>query len=319
MRFGHMLLTHSKAHDNYFDTVSELARASEQLGLDSLWFPDHFMFRNPRRPEQRFEIMECFTSMAAVAAITSRVKIGAYVAGVPYRNPALLAKAFTTLDLISHGRVVVGLGAAWHELEFRAYGWDFEPARVRLDRLEEATEVVIRLMTERPVSFEGKYYRLDEAVNDPPPVQRPRPPIMIGGGGEQRTLRLVARYADYYNIFNATPEEVRHKYAILAERCREVGRDYGQIVKTCHATVLIGRDEAEVAAKRERHRSFLGNPLIGTPEQVLEGVRAYQAAGAEYFIFNLQDAQLIEPLYLMAERVIPALADAPGPAEARKE
>jgi F420-dependent oxidoreductase-like protein len=307
MRFGHMMLTHSKGHPNYFDTVTALARASEDLGIESLWFPDHFMFRNPRRPEQQFEIMECFTSMAAVAALTTRIKLGAYVAGVPYRNPALLAKAFTTLDLISHGRVIVGLGAAWHDLEFHAYGWDFESARVRLDRLEEATQIVLRLMTERPVSFEGTYYRLDEAVNDPPPIQRPRPPLMIGGGGEQRTLRLVARYADYYNIFNATPDEARQKYAVLAERCREVGRDYGDIVKTCHATVLIGKDEAEVALKRERHRTFLGNPLIGTPEQVADGIRAYATAGAEYFIFNLQDAHLIEPLYLMAERVIPAL------------
>jgi F420-dependent oxidoreductase-like protein len=308
MRFGHMLLTHSRGHDNYFDTVTTLARASEELGLESLWFPDHFMFRNPRRPEQQFEIMECFTSMAAVAAITSRVKLGAYVAGVPYRNPALLAKTFTTLDLISHGRVIVGLGAAWHEPEFRAYGWEFEPPGVRLDRLEEATQIVIRLMTERPVSFEGKHYRLDEAVNDPPPVQRPRPPIMIGGGGERRTLRLVAQYADYYNIFNAGPDEVRHKYAVLRERCREVGRDYDQIVKTCHATVLIGKDEAEVALKRERHRTFLGNPLIGTPAQVAAGIREYADAGAEYFIFNLSDAHLIDPLYLMAERVIPELS-----------
>jgi F420-dependent oxidoreductase-like protein len=308
MRFGHMLLTHSKGHDNYFDTVTTLAKASEELGIESLWFPDHFMFRNPRRPEQQFEIMECFTSMAAVAAITTRVKLGAYVAGVPYRNPALLAKMFTTLDLISHGRVIVGLGAAWHDLEFKAYGWDFESARVRLDRLEEAIQVVVKLLTERPVDFEGTYYRLHDAVNDPPPIQKPRPPIMIGGGGEQRTLRLVAQYADYYNIFNATPDQVRHKYDVLKEHCRSVGRDYDEIVKTCHATVLIGKDAAEAAAKRDRHKTFLGNPLIGTPDEVIEGARAYADAGAQYFIFNLQDAHLIDPLYLMAEKVIPALA-----------
>lgn len=309
MRFGHMLLTHSKGHDNYFDTVTTLAKASEELGLESLWFPDHFMFRNERRPEQQFEIMECFTSMAAVAAITSKVKLGAYVAGVPYRNPALLAKMFTTLDLISHGRTILGMGAAWHRLEFDAYGWEFESAGARLDRLEEAIQIVLRLMTERPVNFRGRFYELKDAVNDPPPVQKPRPPLMIGGGGERRTLRLTAQYADYYNIFRATPEEVRHKYAVLEQHCREVGRPYEEIVRTCHATVVVGKDAAEAAAKRERYRVFLGNPLIGTPDEVAAGIREYAAAGAQYFIFNLQDAHLIEPLYLMAEKVIPALRD----------
>jgi F420-dependent oxidoreductase-like protein len=307
MRFGHMLLTHSKGHDNYFDTVTTLARATESLPIESLWFPDHFMFANPNRPDQQFEIMECFTSMAAVAAITERVKLGAYVAGVPYRNPAMLAKMLTTIDLISHGRSIIGLGAAWHELEFKAYGWPFEPARVRLDRLEEAIKVVVAMMTQRPANFAGQYYQVVDAFNDPWPVQRPHPPIMIGGGGEQRTLRLVAQYADYYNIFRATPDQVRHKYAILQEHCRAVGRAYEAIVRTSHVTVLIGKDRAEADAKRERHRRFLAEPLIGTPDEVIAGLRAYRAAGSQYVIFNLQDGHLIEPLHLMGEKVIPAL------------
>ena len=311
MRFGHMLLTHGKAHENYFDTVFELARASDAApGIDSLWFHDHLMFVNPRRPDQVFEVMECFASMAACAAVTNRVKIGSYVLGVPYRNPALLAKAFTTVDLISHGRTIVGLGAGWNEIEFTGYGYPFPPAGARLDMLEEATQVVLKMLTERPASFHGKHYTIDGALNDPMPIQKPRPPLMIGGGGERRTLRLAAQYADYYNVFRATPEQVRHKYDVLRQHCREVGRDYDEIVKTCHATILIGRDEAEVARKRERYRWFLAEPIVGTPDQVVDGIRAYRAAGAEYFIFNLSDAEHMDSLALMAEQVIPALLDA---------
>lgn len=309
MQVGHMLLTHSKGHENYFDTVLELAKTSEALGFDSLWFPDHFMFRNPNRPEQTFDIMECFTSMAAVAAVTSRVRLGQYVAGVPYRNPALLAKTLTTLDLISHGRTIMGLGAAWHELEFHAYGFPYPPAGERLGRLEEAIQIVLKMMTERPVNFEGRYFQLRDAVNDPPPVQRPRPPLMIGGGGEQKTLRLVAQYADYCNIFKATPDELRHKYAVLREHCQHLGRPFEEIVRTSHATVLIGRDAAEVERKRERHKRFLSEPLIGTPDQVIGQIREIAAAGTQYFIFNLQDAHLMEPLYLMGEKVLPALRE----------
>ncbi|HEV8636735.1 MAG TPA: TIGR03560 family F420-dependent LLM class oxidoreductase [Chloroflexota bacterium] len=311
MRFGHQLLTHSKAHENYFDTVFALARATEELGgIESLWFHDHVMFVNQRRPEQVFEVMECFTSMAAVAAVTSRVRIGSYVLGVPYRNPALVAKAFTTLDLISHGRAIVGLGAAWNEVEFRGYGWPFPPASVRLEMLEEAIQVVLKLMTERPATFHGQHYTLEAALNDPPPIQKPRPPLMIGGGGERKTLRLVARYADYYNVFQATPDEAGHKFEVLRQHCREVGRDYDEIVKTNHVTVLIARDEAELARKKERYRWFLAHPLIGTPDRVIAQIREYRAAGSQYLIFNLSDAEQMDSLRLMAEEVIPALIDA---------
>ena len=309
MQVGHMLLTHSKGHENYFDTVTTLARASEELGFDSLWFPDHFMFRNPNRPEQTFEIMECFTSMAAVAMITSRVKLGQYVAGVPYRNPALLAKMLTTLDLISHGRTIIGLGAAWHELEFRAYGFPYPPPGERLGRLEEAIQIVVKMMTERPVTFEGRYYQVHDAVNDPPPVQKPRPPLMIGGSGEQRTLRLVAKYADYCNIFRATPDELRHKYGVLRQHCQELGRPYEAITRTSHATVIVVKTKAEADAKRARGFRTLSTPFIGTPDEIIAQVREHAAAGSQYFIFNLQEAHLVEPLYLMGEKVLPALRE----------
>ena len=309
MQVGHMLLTHSKGHENYFDTVFELAKTSERYGFDSLWFPDHFMFRNPNRPEQTFDIMECFTSMAAVAAVTEKVKLGQYVAGIPYRNPALLAKMLTTLDLISHGRTIMGLGAAWHELEFKAYGFPYPPAGERLGRLEEAIQIVLAMMTERPVNFDGKYFQLHDAVNDPPPVQRPHPPLMIGGGGEQKTLRLVAKYADYCNIFRATPDELRHKFEVLREHCRDLGRDYDAITRTSHATVIVAKDKAEADAKRERNFRTLSTPFVGTPDEIIAMVREHAAAGSQYFIFNLQEAHLIEPLHLMGEKVLPALRE----------
>jgi len=295
--------------ETLFDRVVEQAKAAEEAGFGLVTVMDH-LYQIGGVGQVDEPMLEGWLTLAALARETKRVRLGTLVTGVTYRNPALLAKQVTTLDTISGGRAVLGLGAAWNDAEHEGYGYEFPPVGERMDRLDEALAIIKLMFTEDRPSFHGEHYQIERALNVPRPVHPGGPPILVGGGGEQRTLRLVARYADYYNIFNATPDEVRHKYAVLAERCREIGRDYGQIVKTCHATILIGRDEADVAVKRERHRWFLGNPLIGTPAQVAEGVRAYQAAGAEYFIFNLQDAHLIEPLYLMAEQVIPAFADA---------
>ena len=249
--------------------------------------------------------MECFTILGAIAARTNRIRIGELVTGVPYRNPALLAKICATLDVISHGRTIVGLGAAWHEPEFTAYGWPFPSTRERLEMLEEAVQIVDRMLTQRPASFTGKHYTVQNAYNDPMPDQKPRPPIMIGGSGERVILRLVAQYADYCNVFG-DPATVAHKFEVLREHCAASGRPYEQITRTNHVGILIAKDEAELAAKKARHPDFEG--IVGTPDIVLSHLREYAAGGSQYVTFSVAQADDIAAIRLLGETVLPEVA-----------
>ena len=296
-------------HGNHFDTMLAVARACETAGLDSVWMADHFMFPDRANPKREVPVLECLITMSAIAASTTRIRIGELVVGVPYRNPALLAKMLTTLDVISHGRSIIGLGAAWHEPEFTAYGWPFPSVRHRMEMLEEALQIVDRMMTERPASFSGTHYTIENAYNDPPPVQKPRPPIMIGGSGERVTLRLVAQYADFCNV-NGDPATVAHKYAVLREHCARVGRPYDAITRSNDVSILIAPDEAALAAKKERFAKRLPSVpgLIGTPETIITTLKEYAAAGSQYVTFNMPDAADIEPIHLLGETVVPAVA-----------
>ncbi len=347
MRFGQLLGTHPSRSENYFDTVLEVAQASEAAGLDAIFYSDHFQVqrhsvpvrslrtlarivrrhgpgqglaevleagarrlarRYDSNPHRTLAVLECFTTLAAIAAATQRIRLGALVAGVPYRNPALLARANTTLDIISHGRCIVGLGAGWHEEEFRAYGWPFPSGRQRLDALEDTIRIVDAMMTQRRASYVGTQHRIADALSNPLPVQQPRPPILVGGSGERRTLRLVARYADYCNIFG-DPPTVARKLKVLREHCAEVGRPYAAIVRSNFVGILIARNEAELARKRRLYSPWLGYPIVGTPEQVVAALRSFADAGIQYVIFNLPDAHTLEPIQLLAETVVPALAE----------
>ncbi len=290
---------------NHFDTLLAVARACEQAGLDSVWMADHFMFPDAEHPEREVPIMECYLTLAAVAASTGRIRVGELVTGVPYRNPALLAKMCATLDVISHGRSIIGLGAAWHEPEFKAYGWPFPPVRERMEMLGEATQVVDRLLTQRPASFHGKHYDVQGAYNDPPPVQKPRPPIMIGGSGERVTLRLVARYAEMSNV-GGDPATVQHKFDVLRKHCEEVSRPFEQVVRCNHVGIMVARDEAALAAKRQRFPRFEG--VAGTPEQVVAQLEAYARVGSQYVTFNLVDDAPVEAVVLLGKTVVPRVA-----------
>ncbi len=298
---------------NPWDSVARVARVADESAFDSLWLYDHFLYEGGYSGHPLHEpVMECFTTLGAIAAITQRVRLGQLVLGVPYRNPAMTAKMATTLDLISHGRSILGLGAGWHQREHEAYGWGaFEEAPVRLKRLEEAVRAMLALWTERPARFEGHFYRLDTVRDNPAPVQQPHPPIMIGGSGERVTLRLVAQYAQFCNV-SGDPERVESLFSALREHCDRVGRPYDQITRSIYTTVIVGRDNAEVAAKRERLSIFVPRrgALIGTPEQLIGVFRDYARAGCQYVIFRTPDWIDVEPVQLFAERVIPALADA---------
>ncbi len=286
----------------------EVAVLAEELGYDSLWWYDHF--HNVPTPAHE-TVFECWTTVAAISQRTSRIALGQMVGCNSYRNPALLAKMTSTIDVISGGRLHWGIGAGWYEHEYTGYGYEFPPPKVRIAMLRETVEIVRAMWTEADVSYDGEHYRLDGAQCDPKPLQRPHPPILIGGGGEQLTLRVVARLATHSN-FGGKPHEWAHKAEVLKGHCAAVGRDYDEITKTWSPEVFIRETEAEVAAAGSR--SFWGEPveswtegnLVGTPEQVAEKVRAYVELGCEGFYPWCSDYPDTETLRLFAEQVIPS-------------
>lgn len=312
MQFGLQLNPYSAgAGGNPWDGVERVARYADESAFDSLWLYDHFLYEGGYSGHPVSEpVLECFTTLGAIAAITRRIRLGQLVLGVPYRNPAMMAKMATTLDLISRGRSILGLGAGWHRREYEAYGWGtFEEAPVRLKRLEEAVGIVLALWTERPAEFAGEFYRLDRVQENPAPLQRPHPPIMIGGSGEKVTLRLVARYAQFCNV-SGSPEKVERLFGVLREHCERAGRPYDEITRSVYTTVIVGRDAAEVAAKRERLGDYIPGTgaLIGTPDELIAIFHDYARAGCQYMVLRMPDWSDLEPVRLFAEGVIPALA-----------
>jgi F420-dependent oxidoreductase-like protein len=306
MRLGQQLGTYSpSAHGNHWDTTLAAALACEQAGLDSVWLADHFMFPDRAQPDKEVPVFDCFVALAAIAARTTRIHVGELVVGVPYRNPALLAKMLTTLDVVAHGRTIIGLGAAWHDEEFAAYGWPFPSVRDRMEMLEEAVQIVDRMLKGRPASFTGRHYSVTDAYNDPPPVQQPRPPIMIGGSGEKVTLRIVAQYADFCNV-GGDPVTVAHKFAVLRAHCERVGRPYEAITRSNDVGILIAADARELAAKKARYGEEFD--LVGTPEAIIAGLHRYAEVGSQYVTFHMPDAQEITPIQLLGEAVVPVVA-----------
>jgi F420-dependent oxidoreductase-like protein len=298
---------------NPWDSVAQAARALDESAFDSLWLYDHLLYEGGYSGHPYAEpVMECFTTLGAIAAITRRVRLGQLVLGVPYRNPALMTKEATTLDLISQGRSILGIGAGWHKREYEAYGYGtFEEVPVRMKRLEEAIKVVLALWTQRPATFEGKFYRLDNVVETPPPVQKPHPPIMIGGSGEKVTLRLVAQYAQFCNV-SGDPSTVRQRFAILREHCERLDRPYDEITRSIYTTVIVGKNESEVRAKQERLKDFIPTrgALIGTTSQLIDTFADYARVGTQYAIFRTPDWLDLESIQLFSAEVIPVLESA---------
>ena len=232
-------------------------------------------------------MLEAWSTLAALSRETSRVRLGTLVTGVTYRNPALLAKTATTLDVLSGGRAIFGLGAAWNDVEHAGYGFEFPALRERMDRLDEALTIVRAMFTEDRPSFEGRHYRISEALNVPRPVQPNGPPILVGGGGEQRTLRIAAKHADMTHWFALGLDALRHKTEVLERHCAEIGRDPGTIERTIGAPVIVAADDAEARAFLERmpedRRPFV---KIGTPEP--DGRRDAAVRGRRLHRFHVQ-------------------------------
>jgi F420-dependent oxidoreductase-like protein len=229
--------------------------------------------------------------LGALAARTERVELGTLVTGVTYRNPAMLAKMITTLDIVSKGRAVLGIGAAWYEPEHDGYGFDFPPVRERMDRLEEAVQICRAMFRDEKPTFTGTYYRIEEARNVPRPLRPGGPPIMIGGSGERRTLRLVAQYADMCNVAGGA-DTVRHKLDVLRRHCADVGRDPAEITTTRLGTLVLTPDADETARVTEFLRGLAGDAFeeqftVGEPHDVVEQCAALVDTGVDTLIFNM--------------------------------
>ncbi len=272
--------------ERLFDRAAELAKAAEDSGFGLITVMDHFYQIQGVGPETD-EMLEAYSTLAALSQRTSKAMLGALVTGVTYRNPAVLAKAVTTLDVISGGRAVLGLGAAWNEDEHRGYGIEFPPVGQRMDRLDEALAIARAMFTEERPTFEGRYYRVDRALNIPHPIQPGGPKIIIGGGGEQRTLKIAAKHADMTHWFPLGLEVLKHKTKVLERHCEAVGRDPTTIKRTMASPVLLASDERHKAEVLERvmpeRRPYI---KIGTPEEAAEALRPYLEAGFSGFTFN---------------------------------
>jgi F420-dependent oxidoreductase-like protein len=278
--------THGVPSGQLFERVAGQAKAAEDAGFGLVTVMDHFYQIRGVGPEEA-PMLEGYTTLAALAQRTTRVRLGTLVTGVTYRNPALLAKMVTTLDVVSGGRAILGLGAAWNESEHRGYGFEFPPIGQRMDRLEEALAICKAMFSEERPSFEGRYFRIDSALNSPRPVQPGGPPILVGGGGEKRTLRLVAKYADYSHWFGAPIDDLKRKHEVLDRYCEEIGRDPREITRTMGAPVVLVKDEAHGKALLDRlpaDRRALVRPA--TPEPAAEILRGYVDIGFGGFTFG---------------------------------
>jgi F420-dependent oxidoreductase-like protein len=307
-------------------------RADANEDWSSIWVYDHF-HTVPEPSEEATH--EAWTLMAAFAAVTGRVRLGQMCTCMSYREPTHLAKVAATVDAISEGRVEMGIGAGWYEHEWRAYGYGFPRAGERIKRLEEGVEILRQMWTTGSATLDGEHYQADGALCRPQPLQGTTVPgsksngipMWIAGGGEKKTLRIAAQYADYTN-FDGSPEGFAHKSEILEGHCRDLGRDFGEIVRSANYNVVIGRDEREVQNRldwiREQYlragltpekadgqvKAAASGPAVGTPEQIVETFRALQAQGMTYAITYFAEAAYdTSGIALFEREVLPELVD----------
>lgn len=293
-----------------FEEIRDRVLACEAAGVDSVWFMDHL--HPPGMPD--VPSFEGWTLAAALAPLTSRIRLGHLVLANSFRHPALLAKMAASLDVISGGRLDLGIGSGSYEPEHAMYGFPWEPAAVRARRLGEALEVLTRLLRADRASFDGEFYRLREAVNRPRPVQEPAPPIWVGGAGVRHTLPLVARYAHGWNCPTYALADLAARKDALARECEKIGRDPATLRVSVEAVLVLARDEKGLAAARPLAESRFGAPgwglreggFVGMPAAVAARIRELAAAGVDHFVFFFWDRVSPETLELLTREVIPA-------------
>jgi len=285
-----------------FDQLKQKIQWAEDHGF--VWFDlmDHMIQIAPGVGDADDPFMESWTTLAALAAVTNKIRLGTMVTSVSYRNPALLAKMAATVDVISNGRLTLSIGAGWYEDEYNQYGWDFPPAATRIHQMEEAVQLIKAMWTQPRANFSGRYYHVKDAILEPKPVQKPHPPILIGGSGEQLTLRVVARHADACNLFG-NPQEVIHKLEVLRRHCENEKRDFNEIERTCLPTFLLARNETALKAKIEH----IGAPGTSrgfalTTAQAADVLAEYARAGIQLSVCSIYKNDQ-ETLELLAEMI----------------
>jgi F420-dependent oxidoreductase-like protein len=284
--------TWPSGQQNLGDTFGLIAQRAERAGLYSMWVMDHFFQIRGVGPAEN-EMLEGWSALAFAAGRTNRIKLGTMVTGVTYRHPGILVKTVTTLDVLSHGRAYLGMGAAWNEEEHAGLGVPFPPLAERFERLEETLQIAHQMWSDEETPFDGKYYHLARPLNSPQPVQKPHPPILIGGSGERKTLRLVAQYGDACNLFARFGQDVlQHKLDVLRDHCQSIGRPYKEIEKTTLDTIHLTRD---------------GRNGTTTPAAAIEHFASLAAMGIDQVIFNMPNVYDLEPFDLLATEIVPAV------------
>jgi F420-dependent oxidoreductase-like protein len=294
-----------------------LAGTCEEHGFEGLFRSDHYLSVQGK-PERGS--LDAWTTLGALAAVTSRIRLGTLVSPTTFRHPSVLAKSVATVDHVSGGRAELGIGAGWHEAEHRAYGFPFAELRTRMDVMAEQVEIVARSFADEPFSFEGEHYRLEDLDAVPKPLQRPRPPLIVGGRAGTRSLALAARWADEYNTFSASVDEIRQRRDRFAEAWESAGRDPGAFRFSAMVGVLVGADEAEVRDRVGRLAVWLGmeptqvrdtlrtNGVAGTVDEAAERLRELEAAGAQRVMLQHLLHDDIEAVELIGRELIPRVA-----------
>jgi F420-dependent oxidoreductase-like protein len=295
--------------DTTYENLRSNAITCDNLGYHSLWISDHLfgMYESPASPR-----LECWTTITALASVTKKVKLGQLTLATPFRNPALLAKMAATLDVITGGRVILSIGAGWYQDEFNGYGYQFGTTRSRWERLDEAARIIKLLWTEETPSYKGKHYSIKKVYCSPKPVQEPYLPLMIAGGGENLTLKTVARYADMSNFAQwvGTPEDFGHKVDVLNRHCERVGRNSDEICKTWAAFVFINekQEEAERLVNAFFANQNVKTPsigLVGTPEMITDQLNEYIDEGVTLFILSFLGGDWVKEAQLFRDEVFP--------------
>ena len=313
MKFGiqHPNFSYDGEGEQIVETLRNVTSGAERFGYDSFWVMDHFhQIQNVGDPSE--PMFEGWTALGAIAGFTSKIRLGTMVTGNIYRHPSILAKTGATLDVLSKGRLFMGIGAGWNEEESRAYGIPFPPVKERFRRLEEAVQIIRLMWTEEKCNFDGKFYKIRDAYCNPKPIQKPHPPILIGGSGERETLKLVAKYADACNLFGSS-DTIRRKLEVLREHCKTVGRDYNSILKTRLGVVIMDKDKS--ALEKRISERFKNTPppmraefaTIGTPEEVRLQVESFRDVGIQYLITSFEWDRQLECMEEFATEVIKKL------------
>lgn len=294
LKFGYQQPSHAfQGGRNVFDKLRQIAVECEEQDYDSFWIMDH-LIQIPLAGKISEPILEPYTALSGIAASTNTIKLGTLCTCNLFRNPALLAKMGSTLDHVSNGRFWLGLGAGWFEEEAKMYGYGFPNAKKRLGMLEESLQIVKKSWTQSKTTFHGRYYDVADLILEPKPLQKPHPPILIGGGGEKITLKLVAKYGDACNLF-PKGEALEQKLNALKMHCKSVGRDYGSILKTKLATVFFGASGEDALSKALEYKprgmkteSFTSSMILGRPSDVIREIEDLGEAGIQYLIINFR-------------------------------